>query len=73
MHSQPVSNDQAGIRSFEIDVAPTSEGVWTATSQAIPGLNIEGDTFEEAVGEARIWAPELLRANRIMPIKRFIG
>jgi predicted RNase H-like HicB family nuclease len=54
------------LRTFEIEVARSEDGVWTATSAAIPGLNIEGDTVEEAIAEARIWAPELLRANGVV-------
>jgi predicted RNase H-like HicB family nuclease len=54
------------LRSFEIEVARAGEGVWTATSESIPGLNIEGETFEEAIAEARMWAPELLRANGVV-------
>jgi predicted RNase H-like HicB family nuclease len=53
-------------RTFMIEVVRTDEGVWTATSQAVPGLNIEGDTFEEAVAEAKTWASALLRANGII-------
>jgi predicted RNase H-like HicB family nuclease len=53
-------------RTFEIEVARAGEGHWTATSAAIPGLNVEGETSEEAVAEARIWAPELLRANGVV-------
>jgi predicted RNase H-like HicB family nuclease len=66
LSERAVANEHSAIRRFEIDVARTAEGVWTATSQVIPGLNIEGDTFEEAVAEARLWAPELLRANNIV-------
>lgn len=57
---------RTSTRSFQIDLARADEGVWTATSAAIPGLNVEGDTMEEAVAEARQWAPELLRANGIV-------
>jgi hypothetical protein len=39
------------------------EGVLTASSVDVPGLNVEGETCEEAIAEARLWAPELLRAN----------
>jgi predicted RNase H-like HicB family nuclease len=53
----------AKARTFEIEVACADEGVWTATSADVPGLNVEGETFEDAIAEARIWAPELLRAN----------
>jgi predicted RNase H-like HicB family nuclease len=53
-------------RTFEIEVARAEEGHWTATSAAIPGLNVEGETSEEAIAEARIWAPELLRANGVV-------
>lgn len=53
-------------RTFAIEVARTDEGVWAATSEVVPGLNIEGDTFEEAVAEAEAWAPDLLRANGII-------
>jgi len=40
--------------------------VWTATSLALPGLHIQGDSFEQAIAEARVWAPELLRANGVL-------
>ena len=66
MREKVAPDDQIDIRKFDIDVSRTEDGVWTATSDAIPGLNIEGDTFEEAVAEARAWAPELLRANNIV-------
>ena len=66
MSEHAAANEQSAIRRFKIDVTRTEEGVWTATSQVIPGLNIEGDTFEEAIAEARLWAPELLRANNIV-------
>ncbi len=56
-------NSFPNTRTFEIEVARADEGVWTATSADIAGLNVEGETFEEAIAEARIWAPELLRAN----------
>src|SRR4029077_1686042 len=55
--------NRAKHRTFEIEVACAEEGHWTATSRVIPGLNVEGETSEEAIAEARIWAPELLRAN----------
>jgi predicted RNase H-like HicB family nuclease len=61
-----VKNRQARHRTFTIDVAHTDEGAWTATSEAVPGLDIEGETFEEAVAEAEAWAPDLLRANGIV-------
>jgi predicted RNase H-like HicB family nuclease len=61
-----LKNSEARPRTFAIEVARTDEGVWAATSEAVPGLNIEGDTFEEAVAEARSWAPDLLRANGIV-------
>jgi predicted RNase H-like HicB family nuclease len=61
-----VENKAARPRTFAIEVARTGEGVWAATSEVVPGLNIEGDTFEEAVAEARSWAPDLLRANGIV-------
>ncbi len=54
------------LRTFEIEVARSEDGVWTATSAAVPGLNIEGDSVEEAIAEACIWAPELLRANGVV-------
>jgi len=66
MHEKAAMADQADVRRFDIDVSRTEDGVWTATSSVIPGLNIEGDTFEEAVAEARAWAPGLLRANNIV-------
>ena len=50
-------------RIFEIDVDYAEEGVWRATSPDVPGLYVEGETVEEAIAEARLWAPELLRAN----------
>ncbi len=65
-HAPKVRPYPAKVRTFEIEVARADEGVWTATSAAIPGLNIEGDTFEQAIVEARTWAPELLRANGIL-------
>jgi predicted RNase H-like HicB family nuclease len=62
-----VSQDSdTAVRTFVIEVVRTHEGVWAATSEAVPGLNIEGDTFEEAVAEAKSWASELLRANGIV-------
>ena len=61
-----VKNSEARPRTFAIDVARTEEDVWAATSEVVPGLNIEGDTFEEAVAEAEAWAPDLLRANGII-------
>jgi predicted RNase H-like HicB family nuclease len=54
------------LRTFEIEVTRAEEGVWTATSAAVPGLNVEGETIEEAIAEARTWAPELLRANGVV-------
>jgi len=48
---------------FEIELTRADEGVWTATSKFVPGLNVEGETCDEAIAEARIWAPELLRVN----------
>jgi predicted RNase H-like HicB family nuclease len=59
-------NRPAKARTFEIEVARADEGVWTATSKAVPGLNVEGETVDEAIAEARIWAPELLRANGVL-------
>jgi predicted RNase H-like HicB family nuclease len=59
-------NSETPVRTFLIEVARTDEGVWAATSETVPGLNIEGDTFEEAVAEAKSWASELLRANGIV-------
>jgi predicted RNase H-like HicB family nuclease len=53
----------ANVRTFAVEIASAEEGVWTATSTDIPGLNVEGDTVERAIEEARTWAPELLRAN----------
>jgi predicted RNase H-like HicB family nuclease len=50
-------------RTFAIELSHAEEGVWTATSADIAGLNVEGDTIEQAMAEARAWAPELLRAN----------
>lgn len=66
MREKVAPGDQLDVRKFDIDVSRTEDGVWTATSDVIPGLNIEGDTFAEAVAEARTWAPELLRANNIV-------
>jgi predicted RNase H-like HicB family nuclease len=54
------------LRTFETEVTRAEEGVWTATSAAVPGLNVEGETIEEAIAEARTWAPELLRANGVV-------
>jgi hypothetical protein len=62
----PGKSGRAKVRTFEIEVARADEGVWTATSVAVPGLNIEGDSFEQAIAEARVWAPELLRANGVL-------
>jgi hypothetical protein len=61
-----LKSSPAKVRTFEIEVARADEGVWTATSAAVPGLNIEGGSFEEAIAEARLWAPELLRANGVL-------
>ncbi len=61
------------VRTFEIEVARADEGVWTATSAAVSGLNIEGESFEEAVAEARIWAPQLLRANGVLAEDEAVG
>jgi predicted RNase H-like HicB family nuclease len=51
------------VRTFAIELSYAEEGVWTATSTDIAGLNVEGDTIEQAIVEARTWALELLRAN----------
>lgn len=61
-----IRSSPKNARTFEIEVARADEGVWTATSKTIPGLNVEGETVDEAIAEARIWAPELLRANGIL-------
>jgi hypothetical protein len=62
-----VSQDSdTAVRTFVIEVVRTDEGVWAATSEVVPGLNIEGDTFEEAVAEANSWASEVSRANGIV-------
>lgn len=66
LKSSPLKSGPAKVRIFEIEVARADEGVWTASSAAVPGLNIESDSFEEAIAEARIWAPELLRANGVL-------
>lgn len=66
MRERSSVSSPAKTHTFEIEVAYAEEGVWTATSAAIPGLNVEGETFEEVVAEARIWAPELLRANGVV-------
>ena len=61
-----VKSSKTRARTFAIEVACTQEGVWAATSEVVPGLHIEGDTFEEAVAEAQAWAPDLLRANGVI-------
>ncbi|HUD88837.1 MAG TPA: DUF1902 domain-containing protein [Xanthobacteraceae bacterium] len=66
MRERSSLSNLAKLRTFEIEVARSEDGVWTATSAAVPGLNIEGDTVDEAIAEARIWAPELLRANGVV-------
>jgi predicted RNase H-like HicB family nuclease len=55
--------DPTNVRTFVIELSYAEEGVWTATGADVPGLNVEGDTIEQAMAEARAWAPELLRAN----------
>jgi predicted RNase H-like HicB family nuclease len=39
--------------------------VWIATSEDVPGLCVQADTFEELVETAAALAPELLAANHI--------
>lgn len=39
--------------------------VWYATSEDIPGLCVQADTFEELVDIATALAPELLEANQV--------
>jgi predicted RNase H-like HicB family nuclease len=50
-------------RFFSIKISKQPEGIWLATSDDILGLFVEGDTVEEARGEALIWARELLAEN----------
>jgi predicted RNase H-like HicB family nuclease len=66
VREKPTNNDVTSARTFRIQVERSKEGVWTATCDHIPGLNIESDTREDAIREARAWAPELLRANGIV-------
>ena len=58
-----IAGRPTNVRTFAIELSYAEEGVWTATSTDIAGLNVEGDTIEQAMAEARTWAPELLHAN----------
>jgi hypothetical protein len=66
VHERSNLGNRAKHRTFEIDVARAEEGHWTGTSAAIRRLNIEGETSEAAIVEARTSAPELLRANGVV-------
>jgi|GEM_PF-6854862 len=56
------------IPTFPIYVHYDREGsVWCASSDEIPGLNIEGETREDAENEAVEWATDLLADNHIVP------
>ena len=38
-------------------------GVWTATSEDVPGLVAEADTLEKLIEEVKLLAPDLLELN----------
>jgi predicted RNase H-like HicB family nuclease len=48
---------------FAIYLQQLPEGVWLATSDAIPGLFIEGDSEAATIAEVTQWAKELLVEN----------
>jgi len=43
-------------------------GVWVASSDDVPGLATEGDTWEGLVGKLKVMIPELLDANDSRPL-----
>jgi hypothetical protein len=45
--------DPTNVRTFVIELSYAEEGVWTATSADVPGLNVERDTIEQEMAEAR--------------------
>ena len=45
---------------YPVTIERLPEGVWLASSDAIPGLFVEGDTMPEVANEATVWAKELL-------------
>jgi hypothetical protein len=53
------------VFSIYIDHQP-QDNVWTAMSADIPGLNIEGETKEEAKEEAERLGAELLVDNKVV-------
>jgi predicted RNase H-like HicB family nuclease len=46
-------------------------GVWIATSDDIPGLCIQADSFDELIDIANQFAPELLELNKVTVDKPF--
>ena len=42
-------------------------GVWTATSEDVPGLATEADTLEALTQKLRTLVPELLQLNHVIP------
>ncbi len=42
-------------------------GVWTATSEDVPGLATEAETLEALTQKLRSLVPELLQLNQIIP------
>jgi len=57
-----------GVQSYTVNVLWDEEAkVWVATSEDVPGLVTEADTFEELERHIRELVPILLKANRAMP------
>jgi hypothetical protein len=56
------------MHEYQISAAWDEEaGVWTATSEDIPGLCLEAETLEGLISEARLMVPELLALNGRLP------
>ncbi|MGL5114704.1 MAG: type II toxin-antitoxin system HicB family antitoxin [Beijerinckiaceae bacterium] len=58
--------DMAGTFVATLVLRLEPEGIWTATSPEIPGVNIEGDTADEALVEGIRWAEALAIDNGIV-------
>ena len=49
---------------YTIDIRRASDApVWIATSEEIPGLVVESDTFDNLVEEVKLIVPDLLEPN----------
>jgi hypothetical protein len=67
MPCYPPETMEGPVFHVQADWDPEAE-VWVATSEDVPGLATEAPTVEALAEKLRAMIPELLEANRVVPV-----